>query len=109
MLEGDHRDPSVLGGGSAAPEVVGPLGGVVVAEYFDVGQSRSVPWDRRDNAVALVISRSEPGWDAVVVGGEHGAGSETSSRWCSAFETTVYGSGFRNSAVGSTQNRHTRC
>lgn len=42
----------------------------VVAEFFDVGQSRSVPWERRAEASRLleVLKRSDRGWDAVVVG-----------------------------------------
>src|SRR3712207_7032533 len=31
-----------------AERFVGPIGGSIVEEFFDVGQSRSVTWDRRD-------------------------------------------------------------
>jgi DNA invertase Pin-like site-specific DNA recombinase len=46
------------------------FGGTVVAEYFDVGQSRSVPWERRTQAARLLGELKNPdrGWDAVVVG-----------------------------------------
>jgi site-specific DNA recombinase len=44
--------------------------GLVVAEFFDVGESRSVAWGRRPQAAALVAQLADPGrgWDAVVVG-----------------------------------------
>ena len=44
--------------------------GVIVAELFDVGESRTVAWARRSQAAALVAQLADPdrGWDAVVVG-----------------------------------------
>ncbi len=44
--------------------------GQVVAEFFDVGQSRMLAWVRRPQAAALVAQLADPGsgWDAVVVG-----------------------------------------
>ncbi|WP_459710773.1 hypothetical protein [Actinophytocola sp. KF-1] len=53
-----------------ASKFVGPLGGEVVAEFFDVGQSRSVPWERRAEAprVLAALKRPDRGWNAVVVG-----------------------------------------
>lgn len=44
--------------------------GVVVAEFFDVGQSRTVAWGRRPEAAALVAQLADPGrgWDAIVIG-----------------------------------------
>jgi DNA invertase Pin-like site-specific DNA recombinase len=44
--------------------------GVIVAELFDVGQSRSVAWGRRPQAADLVAALADPcrGWDAIVVG-----------------------------------------
>ena len=44
--------------------------GVVVAELFDVGESRTVAWARRPQAAALVAALADPdrGWNAVVVG-----------------------------------------
>ncbi|HTQ95078.1 MAG TPA: recombinase family protein [Streptosporangiaceae bacterium] len=43
--------------------------GVIVAEFFDAGQSRTVAWGRRPEA-ALVALLADPdrGWDAIVVG-----------------------------------------
>jgi len=43
---------------------------VIVAEFFDVGQSRMAVWGRRPEAAALVALLADPdrGWDAIVVG-----------------------------------------
>jgi site-specific DNA recombinase len=44
--------------------------GMIVAEFFDVGESRSVAWGRRPQAAALVAQLADPGrgWDAIVIG-----------------------------------------
>ncbi len=44
--------------------------GAIVAEFFDIGESRSVAWARRPQAAALVARLADPGrgWDAVVIG-----------------------------------------
>jgi site-specific DNA recombinase len=44
--------------------------GVIVAEFFDAGQSRALPWARRPQAAALVAQLADPdrGWDAIVIG-----------------------------------------
>src|SRR5712691_7107345 len=44
--------------------------GVIVAELFDVGESRTVAWARRPQAAALVAQLADPdrGWDAIVIG-----------------------------------------
>jgi DNA invertase Pin-like site-specific DNA recombinase len=44
--------------------------GVIVAELFDVGESRTVAWARRPQAAALVAALADPdrGWDAIVIG-----------------------------------------
>lgn len=44
--------------------------GVIVAEFFDVGVSRRVPWLERPRAAALLAAVQDPGrgFDAVVVG-----------------------------------------
>jgi site-specific DNA recombinase len=41
-----------------------------VAEYFDIGQSRSLPWKRRPRAAQLLADLADPGrgFDAVVIG-----------------------------------------
>ncbi|MBA2324687.1 MAG: recombinase family protein [Pseudonocardiales bacterium] len=53
-----------------ARKFVEPLGGQVVAEYFDIGQSRSVTWDRRGEASRLLADLKSPrrAWSALVVG-----------------------------------------
>ncbi|HEY0690955.1 MAG TPA: recombinase family protein [Kribbella sp.] len=47
-----------------------PLGATVAAEFFDIGQSRSVPWERREQGARLLaqLKRPDRGWSAVVVG-----------------------------------------
>ena len=44
--------------------------GVITAEFFDTGESRSLPWARRPQSAALVAQLADPerGWDAVVIG-----------------------------------------
>jgi site-specific DNA recombinase len=44
--------------------------GVIVAEFFDAGQSRTVAWGRRPEAAKLValLADADRGWDAIVVG-----------------------------------------
>jgi site-specific DNA recombinase len=44
--------------------------GTIVAEFFDSGASRTLPWTRRPQAAALVAALSDPdrGWDAIVIG-----------------------------------------
>src|SRR3954452_3428478 len=68
----DNQDPATsrawqLGN---ATKFVEPLGGKVVTEFFDVGQSRSVPWERREAAARLLaeLKNRDRGWTGVVVG-----------------------------------------
>jgi DNA invertase Pin-like site-specific DNA recombinase len=44
--------------------------GRIVAEFFDAGQSRTLPWARRPQAAALVAAMADPdrGFSAIVVG-----------------------------------------
>ena len=44
--------------------------GVIVAEFFDTGESRTLPWARRPQAAALVAALADPdrGWNAVASG-----------------------------------------
>ncbi|WP_086788973.1 recombinase family protein [Crossiella equi] len=68
----DNQDPETSRGWQFgnARKFVEPLGGHVAEEFFDVGQSRSVPWDRRGEAARLLAALKNPnrGWNAVVVG-----------------------------------------
>src|SRR6266545_6333952 len=53
-----------------ASQVIEPVQGQIVAEYFDIGQSRSLPWKRRPEASRLLdtFSNSARGFEAVVIG-----------------------------------------
>jgi site-specific DNA recombinase len=53
----------------SAADLVGGRG-VIVAEYFDVGCSRRLPWAQRPQAAALLDAIAAPGrrFDAIVVG-----------------------------------------
>ncbi len=68
----DQQDPDASRGWqlARARSLIEPHGGIVVAEYFDEGQSRSLPWSRRPRASALLAELRDPGrpFDAVVIG-----------------------------------------
>ncbi|QUQ64586.1 recombinase family protein [Kutzneria sp. CA-103260] len=68
----DRQDPRTSRGWQvgAARRFIEPFGAVVVEEFFDVGQSRSVPWERRPAASRLLAALKDPDrrWTAVVVG-----------------------------------------
>ncbi|HZU73752.1 MAG TPA: recombinase family protein [Acidimicrobiales bacterium] len=68
----DHQDPESSRGWQLARSrtLIDPAGGEIVAEYFDVGQSRSLPWKRRPEAARLLAALADParGFEAVVVG-----------------------------------------
>ncbi|MEV6293391.1 recombinase family protein [Streptomyces sp. NPDC051896] len=53
-----------------ARALIEPAGGQIVAEYFDIGHSRSLPWQRRPRANELLQALRDPnrGFDAVVIG-----------------------------------------
>ena len=58
---------------SRATTLIQPFGGVIVAEYFDIGQSRALPWKRRPRSAELLEALRDParGFEAVVVGEPH--------------------------------------
>jgi site-specific DNA recombinase len=67
----DQQDPtSSKQWQMARAEAIVPNGAKVVREYFDVGQSRSLPWKRRPEASRLLADLKDPkrGWSAVVIG-----------------------------------------
>lgn len=70
----DHQDPASSRQWQLhrATGLIAPHGGVIVvgAEYFDIGQSRSIPWERRPAASALLERLKDPmrAFDAVVIG-----------------------------------------
>lgn len=53
-----------------ATDLIAPHGGVLVTDYFDVGQSRSLPWKRRPEASRLLadVAGCDRSFDAVVIG-----------------------------------------
>lgn len=68
----DNQDPEVSRGWQLdrAKQLIAQVDGVIVAEYFDVGQSRAVPWKRRPQASALLEAIKDPKrpFGAVVIG-----------------------------------------
>jgi len=68
----DNQDPqaSYNWQKSRSRALIEPAGGIIVADYFDIGQSRSLPWKRRPRAARLLADLADPdrGFDAVVIG-----------------------------------------
>jgi site-specific DNA recombinase len=68
----DQQDPASSKGWqlSRSRSLIEAAGGVIVAEYFDIGQSRSLPWKRRPEAGRLLadLTCADRGFDAVVIG-----------------------------------------
>ncbi len=68
----DHQDPksSRQWQGSRAESLIGPHDGEIIAEFFDIGESRSLPWKRHPKAKRLLDALADPdrGFDAVVIG-----------------------------------------
>ena len=68
----DQQDPTSSRNWQLARsrQVIEAVGGEVVEEFFDIGQSRSLPWKRRPEALRLLDTFRDPnrGFDAVVIG-----------------------------------------
>jgi site-specific DNA recombinase len=68
----DQQDPTSSRNWQLARsrQVIEPAGGEIVTQFFDIGQSRSLPWKRRPEAARLLDSfpNSSRGFDAVVIG-----------------------------------------
>ncbi len=68
----DRQSPadSIAWQRSIAAALIAPHGGRIVAEYLDVGVSRSLPWSRRPHAARLLAdcARKDREFDAVVIG-----------------------------------------
>jgi site-specific DNA recombinase len=67
----DWQDPESSRARQLAQAVMQVAGrGVIVAEFFDTGHSRTLAWPRRPQAAALVTALADPdrGWDAIVIG-----------------------------------------
>jgi site-specific DNA recombinase len=72
----DNQDPAASRAWQLrrATELVAPTG-TIVREFFDVGVSRSLPWQRRPRAAELLQTIREGGadWTAIVIGEPHRA------------------------------------
>jgi site-specific DNA recombinase len=68
----DQQDPesSRAWQHSRATALIEPNGGMIATEFFDIGQSRAYPWQRRPRAAALLkaLTIRDRGFDAVVIG-----------------------------------------
>ncbi|HUF98538.1 MAG TPA: recombinase family protein [Ilumatobacter sp.] len=68
----DQQDPTSSRNWQLARsrQVIESVSGEIVEEFFDIGQSRSLPWKRRPEALRLLAAFREPerGFDAVVIG-----------------------------------------
>jgi site-specific DNA recombinase len=78
----DHQDPVTSRArqqNQAAALVRGH--GRIVAEFFDAGQSRVLPWARRPETAALMAAMADPDrdFDAIVVGNMSGRFTATSA------------------------------
>jgi site-specific DNA recombinase len=73
----DNQDPESSRGWqlTRSRTLIEPRGGQIVAEFFDIDKSRSIPWQRRPQATALLAELKNPerGFDAVVIGEPHRA------------------------------------
>ncbi|GAA2406066.1 recombinase family protein [Actinomadura vinacea] len=73
----DNQDPEASRAWQIrrARALIEPKGGEIVAEFFDVDKSRSIPWIRRPRASALIEELKKPSrrFDAVVIGEPHRA------------------------------------
>lgn len=58
----DNQDPesSLNWQLSLADTLITPRGGVISERFFDVGQSRSLPWQRRPEAGRLLAALRDP-------------------------------------------------
>ncbi len=68
----DQQDPASSRNWQLARsrQVIEPASGEIVVQYFDIGQSRSLPWKRRPEASRLLeaFRDHDRGFDAVVIG-----------------------------------------
>ncbi len=93
MLTEDQQDPQAPKAWqlSHARSLVEPAGGEIVAEFFDIGLSRSLPWKRRPEALRLLEAIKSPARDfeAVVIGEPQRAfyGSQFGMTFPSSFTT----------------------
>jgi site-specific DNA recombinase len=73
----DQQDPESSRGWqlTRSRALIDSRGGEIVTEFFDVDKSRSIPWQRRPAATALLAELKNPAreFDAVVIGEPHRA------------------------------------
>ncbi|WP_026208075.1 recombinase family protein [Catelliglobosispora koreensis] len=73
----DNQDPesSFNWQRTLAQNLITPYGGQIVENFFDVGESRSIPWQRRPEASRLLKKLKDPkrGFDHIVIGEPHRA------------------------------------
>lgn len=73
----DHQDEHASRGWQLrrATQLIEPHGHVIVEEFFDIGQSQSIPWPRRPASTRLLVAAADPntGWEALVIGEPHRA------------------------------------
>jgi hypothetical protein len=89
-----------------ARQLIEPRGGVIVAEFFDIGHSRALPWQRRPTASQLLAALRDPnrGFNAVVIASPSAPSTATSSPSPSrSSSTSACNCGSRRSAARSTQ------
>jgi hypothetical protein len=101
----DWQDPVTSRARQLAQAVMLVAGrGVMVAEFFDTGESRVLPCARRPQAAALVAQLADPdrGWDAIVVGEYERAFYGSTRRWRRCSSTTASSCGRPKWAGGST-------
>nr|WP_242625078.1 recombinase family protein [Krasilnikovia cinnamomea] len=103
----DQQDPQASKAWqlSRARSLIEPAGGEIVAEFFDIGLSRSLPWKRRPEALRLLDTIKSPSrdFDAVVIGEPQRAfyGSQFGMTF-PVFVTTASASGCPRLAAPST-------
>ncbi|MCA2216366.1 recombinase family protein [Jidongwangia harbinensis] len=68
----DNQDPQASYNWqfTRARGLIEPAGHTIVADFFDIGTSRSLPWKRRPRATELLAALKDPrrGFDGVVIG-----------------------------------------
>lgn len=68
----DQQDPEASRGWQIrrAQTLIEPHGGAIVEQYFDIGQSRSLPWKRRPEASRLLadVASADRRFDGIVIG-----------------------------------------
>jgi DNA invertase Pin-like site-specific DNA recombinase len=68
----DHQDEHASRGWQLrrATQLIEPHGHAIVEEFFDVGQSRSIPWPHRPESMRLLLAAGDPnrGWEGLVIG-----------------------------------------